>query len=368
METIKNFITTGRCDVEIMLDVLNTLHFSLEPCENEKYRLYDNQLCDYARSYDDEIFEESSADSVIEALDTYINDSYVADLQEEADSYNISDTSYKTSIGSWNDYIEDLNNFIENHQAELEDVAFINDYERVSNVRLSNVIRLETAKNIADEIGLSKEFQANFDNVKNNAKFMSEAILQSLSKAFLSNEKTKNFSLSYNTKNGGFLFKSSAVGYEAKYYSGLLRNEAITKLSDILIKHAKKNFGNIIEAEQFDCLNNDIYNSLYAMLKDTSVLDIQQINSTCSLSQISPDVIIPYMETIKIYIDKEKLKGIAYNVAVSSGNLDNAGGNKHISMPLVDLKDAEALMRYYTYANRFVQNNGKRIKNRKEYE
>lgn len=109
-----NFITTGRCDEEIMLDILNNLQFSLEPCENEKYRLYDNEISDYARSYDDEIFEESSADSVIEALDTYINDSYVEDLQEEAHSYGISNVSYNTSIGQWNDYIESLNNLLKN--------------------------------------------------------------------------------------------------------------------------------------------------------------------------------------------------------------------------------------------------------------
>ena len=70
MKDNKNIITTGRCDTEIMLDILDNLQFSLEPCENEKCRLYDNEISDYARSYDDEIFEESSADSVIEALDT----------------------------------------------------------------------------------------------------------------------------------------------------------------------------------------------------------------------------------------------------------------------------------------------------------
>lgn len=161
MKDNKNFITTGRCDEEIMLDILNNLQFSLVPCENEKYRLYDNEISDYARSYDDEIFEESSADSVIEALDTYINDSYVEDLQEEAHSYGISNVSYNTSIGQWNDYIESLNKFIEEHRTELEEVAFISDYERVCNVQLSNVVSLQNAKDIAKEIGVLNEFQDN---------------------------------------------------------------------------------------------------------------------------------------------------------------------------------------------------------------
>ena len=378
MKDNKNIITTGRCDTEIMLDILNNLQFSLEPCENEKYRLYDNKLCDYARSYDDEIFEESSADSVIEALDTYINDSYVEDLQEEARSYGISNVSHNTSIGQWNDYIESLNKFIEEHRAELEEVAFISDYERVCNVQLSNVVSLQNAKDIAKEIGILNEFQANFDSFKNSYRFLSEAILKSLNKAFLSNDITKNYSVSYDTESGvgSFLFKNSAVNYEMKYSRGLLSYSALNALTNSLMKHAMKNFDNLLDKDQLNCIRDVIKTTLVFKLKNTSMLDIQKIASNCSLSQVSNEVIVPYMKVIQNYIDKDKLQDLTYNYDFSSGNLEIVGDTKHISKPFVasheldisEEKDAEALLHYYTYANRYTQNNGKRIKSRTERE
>ena len=312
MKDNKNIITTGRCDTEIMLDILDNLQFSLEPCENEKCRLYDNEISDYARSYDDEIFEESSADSVIEALDTYINDSYVEDLQEEARSYGISNVSHNTSIGQWNDYIESLNKFIEEHRAELEEVAFISDYERVCNVQLSNVVNLQNAKDIAKEIGILNEFQANFDSFKNSYRFLSEAILQSLNKAFLSNDITKNYSVSYDTESGvgSFHFKNSAVNYEMKYSRGLLSYGALNALTNSLMKHAMKNFDNLLDKDQLNCIRDVIKTTLVFKLKNTSMLDIQKIASNCSLSQVSNEVIVPYMKVIQNYIDKDKLQDL----------------------------------------------------------
>jgi hypothetical protein len=378
MKDNKNIITTGRCDTEIMLDILDNLQFSLEPCENEKCRLYDNEISDYARSYDDEIFEESSADSVIEALDTYINDSYVEDLQEEARSYGISNVSHNTSIGQWNDYIESLNKFIEEHRAELEEVAFISDYERVCNVQLSNVVNLQNAKDIAKEIGILNEFQANFDSFKNSYRFLSEAILQSLNKAFLSNDITKNYSVSYDTESGvgSFHFKNSAVNYEMKYSRGLLSYGALNALTNSLMKHAMKNFDNLLDKDQLNCIRDVIKTTLVFKLKNTSMLDIQKIASNCSLSQVSNEVIVPYMKVIQNYIDKDKLQDLTYNYDFSSGNLEIVGDAKHISKPFVgsheldisEEKDAEALLHYYTYANRYTQNNGKRIKSRTERE
>lgn len=378
MKDNKNIITTGRCDTEIMLDILDNLQFSLEPCENEKCRLYDNEISDYARSYDDEIFEESSADSVIEALDTYINDSYVEDLQEEARSYGISNVSHNSSIGQWNDYIESLNKFIEEHRAELEEVAFISDYERVCNVQLSNVVSLQNAKDIAKEIGILNEFQANFDSFKNSYRFLSEAILKSLNKAFLSNDITKNYSVSYDTESGvgSFLFKNSAVNYEMKYSRGLLSYSALNALTNSLMKHAMKNFDNLLDKDQLNCIRDVIKITLVFKLKNTSMLDIQKIASNCSLSQVSNEVIVPYMKVIQNYIDKDKLQDLTYNYDFSSGNLEIVGDTKHISKPFVasheldisEEKDAEALLHYYTYANRYTQNNGKRIKSRTERE
>lgn len=106
------------------------------------------------------------------------------------------------------------------------------------------------------------------------------------------------------------------------------------------------------------------------------MLDIQKIASNCSLSQVSNEVIVPYMKVIQNYIDKDKLQDLTYNYDFSSGNLEIVGDTKHISKPFVgsheldisEEKDAEALLHYYTYANRYTQNSGKRIKSRTERE
>lgn len=83
-------------DDKLFAEFINSLHFELEKAE-DGYKLYDTELGSYR--VEDDNYLLTSADAVIEELDTFICDSLNVDLQEELDNYpNVRD-KYENQLG-----------------------------------------------------------------------------------------------------------------------------------------------------------------------------------------------------------------------------------------------------------------------------
>lgn len=74
---------------ELFVQLLNTIHFNLEYCEEEKgYHIYDTELCKY-RDIDGIRVVAHSASEVVNVLTTFVEDSFINDLQNELQSYGL---------------------------------------------------------------------------------------------------------------------------------------------------------------------------------------------------------------------------------------------------------------------------------------